>query len=220
MKKSLLGAVALGVGGSAVAGFGASAGRDLYKSVKKSTGFIVLLVAVAAAVSLPFIGMRNLLRGRAPGEGWKALGDILLVPAGIVIGIGVALFAGLIMGEEPMAVTLMSIIGAALVAGALGLLFGLISRPGAQRRYAIAVRNEEFLVSHGIRETGETEITHFDADGNTLRLMERTQNSIVFMVVGKRNKRAYITLANDGEMTDYTGVVALGASRDKETAAA
>lgn len=216
MKKSLLGAVALGAGGAAVAGFGASAGRDFYRSVKKSIGSLIVLVAIAGAIFLPFLGARNLFRGYAPGEWWKSIGDMLLVLTGIGLGIGVALLSGL-MGEELMAMSFVVITGASLVAGVVGSLVGLVQRPRTKRRYAIALRNEQFLASHGIHETGEIETTHFDADGNALRLMERTPNSIVFMAVGKRNKRAYIGLTKEGEMTDYTGVVPLGSARSMDT---
>lgn len=96
---------------------------------------------------------------------------------------------------------------------------GLVQRPRAKRRYAIALRNEEFLAFHGIHETGEVETTHFDADGNALRLMERTPNSIVFMAVGKHNRRAYIELTKEGEMIGYTGVGPLGSARNTGTAA-
>jgi len=218
MKKSLLGAVALGVGGAAVAGFGASAGRDFYRSVKKSIGGLFVLFAVAGAVFLPFLGMRNLFRGYAPGEWWKSIGDILLVPAGMGLGIGVAMFAGL-MGLELMTMSFVIILGGSTIAAVTGIFVGLVQRPRAKRRYAIALRNEEFLASHGIHETGEVETTHFDADGNALRLMERTPNSIVFMAVGKRNRRAYIELTKEGEMIGYTGVVPLGPARNTDTAA-
>jgi hypothetical protein len=219
MKKSLLGAIALGVGGSAVAGFGAAAGRDIWKGSKKASGFLILLIAIAASVSLPFLGLRNLMRGHAPGEGWKAIGDILMVPAGIAIGVGVSVFGGLMLGEEPFALAIITIVGSGFIAAVIGAIVGLWQRPSTQRRYVIAVANEAFLDGIGIRETGESEITHIDGDGNALRLIERTASSIVFMAVGKRNKRAYIGLSPQGEMLNYTGVVALGAAREMDTAA-
>lgn len=219
MKKSLLGAIALGVGGSAVAGFGAAAGRDIWKGTKKASGFLILLIAIAASVSLPFLGIRNLMRGHAPGEGWKSIGDILMVPAGMAIGVGVSVFSGLMLGEERFALAIITIVGSGIVAAVVGAIVGLGQRPSTQRRYSIAVANEAFLDGLGIRETGESEITHIDGEGNALRFMERTSNSIVFMAVGKRNKRAYIGLSPQGEMQNYTGVVALGAARDMDTAA-
>ncbi|KQZ92777.1 hypothetical protein ASD64_19200 [Mesorhizobium sp. Root157] len=219
MKKSLLGAIALGVGGSAVAGFGAAAGRDLWKGTKKATGTLILLTAIAASVSLPFLGMRNLIRGHAPGEGWKAIREALLVPLGIAIGVGVAIFSALMLGKEPFALAIITIVGSGLAAALIGAIVGLGQRPSTQRRYKIAMANEEFLDRLGIRETGEIEISHIDGQGNALRLIERTANSIVFMAVGKRNKRAYIGLSPQGEMQSYTGVVALGSSREMDTAA-
>lgn len=214
MKKSILGAVALGAGGAAVLGFGAAAGRDLWRGTKKASGGILLLIAIAAAVTLPFIGARNLFRGHAPGEGWKSVGDILLVPAGIAIGIIVSGFAGTMLGEQPFYLVIFAIVTASLAAAGIGIFVGLMQRPTMQKRFAIAAANEAFLNQVGIRETGESEISHIDAEGNGLRLMERTNDSIVFMAVGKRNKRAYIAITPDGAMRSYSGVVSLGNSRN------
>lgn len=110
MKKSLLGAVALGVGGAAVAGFGASAGRDFYRSVKKSIGGLFVLVAVAGAVFSPVPGDAQPIARIRSGEWWKSIGEILLVPAGMGLGIGVAMFAGL-MGLELMTMSFVIISG-------------------------------------------------------------------------------------------------------------
>lgn len=223
MKRSLLGAVALGLGGSVVAGFGASAGRDLWRGTKKNSAAVLLLLAVVAAFSMPFLGVRNFVRGHAPAEVGKYTRDIFLVTGGWAVGYLVAALLGSVVSspERPSTVaTFTSIgIGLAMMGSAAGFIVGAVQRPGTQRRYAIAVANEVFLDSNGFEETGESEITHFDGAGNALRLTDRTENSIVFIAVGKRNKRAYITLSPTGEMQNYTGVVSLGSSRQMDGAA-
>ncbi|WP_424982078.1 hypothetical protein [Maritalea sp. S77] len=45
-----------------------------------------------------------------------------------------------------------------------------------------------------------------DQEGNLLKLVEQTDDKIVFSVSGKRGYRAAIKLEN-GRMIDYTGVV-------------
>ncbi len=182
-----------------------------------------MLLAAAAAFSMPFLGVRNFVRGHAPDEGGKYVGDIFLVIGGVAVGIGIALFLGILLGGKD-AVSMFSsatvlTIGLAAMGGATGSIVGLFQRPGTQRRFAIAMANEAFLDSRGFVETGENEITHFDGEGNALRLTERTPTSIVFMAVGKRNKRAYIGLSPAGEMQNYSGVVNLGSARDMDSAA-
>lgn len=219
MKKSMLSALAVGVGGSAVAGFGLAAGRDAYHTIKRNRGTIVLIAALAAAISMPFIGMRNAMRGHAPGEAWKGIGYLLMVPAGFGISFGLAFLVGAMFGEEPQALTFLGLAGAGVAAAVIGAVVGVFQRPATKRRYEIIARNEIFLAEQGISETGEEEVTHYDGEGNALRALERTPNSIVFMAVGKRNKRSYITLSPEGEMIDYSGVVALGSARKMGAAA-
>ncbi|MFD2649273.1 hypothetical protein ACFSX5_15915 [Devosia albogilva] len=211
--------MALGVGAAAVAGFGASFGRDLYKSSKRAAGTLMLLGAFLASISLPYIGARNLARGRAPGEWWKLIIDVLIIPIGFAVAVALAFIAGVLFGDEGLGVSVLLLLAASAAATLTGLLVGLIQRPSTKRRHAIAARNEMFLSRQGIRETGQSEITHVDGEGNALRLIERSKDALVFMAVGKKNRRAYIELSSDGEMLGYTGVVPLGAYRSLGRAA-
>ncbi len=61
-KPSLLSVIATQAGKSAVFGFGASAGRDMWKSTKKNSDIIFLFVIFLAVITLPFLGGRNLTR--------------------------------------------------------------------------------------------------------------------------------------------------------------
>lgn len=46
MKKSILGALAFGAGGAAVAELGEAIGRDLWKNTKKASGLVLLPIAI------------------------------------------------------------------------------------------------------------------------------------------------------------------------------
>jgi hypothetical protein len=214
MKRSLLGAIALGAGSAAVSGFGHSVGRDLWKSTRNSSLVIIFLLILAGAVSLPFLGARNLVRGHAPGEWVRTLGDVLMIAAGAAVAFCLAVLATATLDEDTSRAIALLLLGGMALAILIGLMFGATQRGSSQRRYAIAARNERFLERFGITETGEREITHYDGEGNALRVAERTPDSIVLTAVGKRNKRAYIALTPDGEMIGYTGVVPIGESRN------
>jgi len=48
-----------------------------------------------------------------------------------------------------------------------------------------------------------------NSNNNKLRLLEENNDMLVFMAVGRRNRRAYINFDQDGRMIEYTGVVKL-----------
>ena len=89
----------------------------------------------------------------------------------------------------------------------LGFLIGILQRPSRKRQFVIEEENKIFLVQYGIRETGGKDVTHIDSNNSNLRLLEENNDMLVFMAVGRRGKRAYINLDQDGKMIEYTGVV-------------
>ena len=108
-----------------------------------------------------------------------------------------------------------------------GFLIGVLQRPGRKRQFAIdeenaillaqrkeeeraiAQENKTFLLQNEIQETGGEDVTHIDSNNNKLRLLEENNDMLVFMAVGRRNRRAYINFDQDGRMIEYTGVVKL-----------
>lgn len=204
-KRTLLAAIALGAGGAAVGGFGAAIGRDVWRATKKRSRVFIVLALVAGATVLPFIGGRNITRGYADHSAGPIIGGIFMVISGGALG----LLACIILYGYQLA-PLALLVGVAVIASTLvGLLHGAGQRPARMRMFAIAEQNERFLEELGFEEVDESEVTHFDGEGNPLRLMERTDDSIVFMAVGRRSRRAYIRLSPQGEMLGYTGVIAL-----------
>ena len=220
-KRSVLAYAAAGVGGAALAGFGLGIGRDAWRYTKKNYLGIVVLITLFASLSLPFLGARNLVRGYPRRSAVVAVkgfaGSLVLIVLGAAMAFGLSLDAFAILSDQPQAETgamaiAVSVVSTAAVV-ALGLIVGLFQRLGRLRRFTIAEANEEFLDELGFRETGEQDITHYDGEGNALRLLERAKDTMVFLAVGRRSKRAYIELDKNGLMTGYTGVIGINEPR-------
>lgn len=209
--RSSLSLVAASMGGAAVAGFGLAAGRDLYKGTKNSAGLLLLL---GAALVCPFIGGRELVRGHDRGF-WGTffltyIGSILLLLVSIAASSSIIFYFSLFSTTNNDAASIAGavILGTAitLLIALIGILVGLYQRPKRLKKFSIVRENESFLLKNGFQETNGTDITHYDLHGNGLRFLEAHPTKIVFMVVGRRGKRAFIDLDNDGKMIAYTGI--------------
>jgi hypothetical protein len=235
-RRPILRAVGLGVAGSAVAGYGLSIGRDAWKVTKKGAAPLFLLLLIASPLILPFPGGRNLVRSYAAPAArqfWGVLSSVLLIVAGASLSLSLALLLMLDDSRDSTSTSLISDpnilisdpnilisspnirlwLAATATAIGLGVIFGLAQRGSRRKRFNIAKKNDAFLEKMGFVETGEQEITHYDGEGNPLRLLDQSDDTITFLAVGKRNKRAYIRLT-DGEMTGYTSVMPIDASRE------
>lgn len=225
-KRTLLAYTAAGVGGAAIAGYGMGIGRDAWRYTKKNYLAILILISLFASLSLPYLGARNIVRGYPPRMAITAaarhIASLILVVLGAAMAFGLSIIAFSLLSEHPQPETATLAVIVALIttvpAVAFGLIVGLFQRPGRLRRFATAKVNEIFLKDIGFRETGEEEITHYDSEGNALRYMERSKDAIVFLAVGRRNRRAYIKLDKDGLMTGYTGVIGINEPRDYRAA--
>ncbi|NOV20310.1 hypothetical protein E5S70_30370 [Ensifer adhaerens] len=96
-------------------------------------------------------------------------------------------------------------IGTSATVFLVGILLGFFERPRRLRMLDIARENEIFLIANGFRDTGGTNVTHYDGKGNALRFIEKSGDRLIFLVAGKRGKRAVIQLAPDGLMIAYAG---------------
>lgn len=210
-RRSKLALVAAGSGGTAVAGFGPAFGRDIYKKTKKNVELIALLLAAAIC---PFVGGRGLVRGHDRGFlgtiFLTVLGSLLLIAAGLcaatLLMFGVLVLVTDGKRDSPF---LLALLGAFVVTAllvAIGIVVGLLQRPKRLKTIAVGKFNERFLEENGFRETDGDDITHYDDSGQALRFLEAHQNRLVFMAVGRRGKRAFIDLDQDGRMVGYSGV--------------
>ncbi len=193
---------------AAIAGFGLALGRDLYRVTKRVAALVLLLAAVFLWAILPFLSGRLLTRGR----GWAdyALGILLLPPGLLTCGVmAAALRSG--RGVDQFS-TSSDLAALSTLAGILyavfaiaGIFVGLRDRDLQEAALTVAEHNERFLAEHGIRETGGRDVTHFDGDGIALRFIEAHHDRLLFMVVGRRGRRASIHLDESGRMHRYAG---------------
>ena len=186
----------------------AAFGRDTYRSTKKN---LLVIAAIAAAAVLPFLGARRMVRGYRTGGGaiWGALSGTVL----LAIGLLPALVFGAIAASQgsggdafPALAFLFfgAISGISTLGGGIA---GLVGRGKRFRMFQVEDANLAFLEANGITASEGDDVHYFDAQGNALRVIEATQEAVILMPIGTRNKRAYITITKDGEMLEYSGVV-------------
>lgn len=136
-------------------------------------------------------------------EYWSFGKSMMLIFGGAVLGLLFArIFAGQVTFDE-----FLSVAGIVASSASAGMLSGHMEKPERLRTFAIAEHNERFLENLGFQELDGREVTHVDGQGNPLRLTEHNASRIVFMAVGRRNRRAYITLSPQGEMMNYSGII-------------
>jgi len=208
-----------GLGGAALAGFGLSFGRDVYHRSKKNIGVIFLFACLSGLLLCAYFAGRGLTRGHDRGFWGRIffthLGNYLLIIVSLVavetiLFLVMMLFAGK-MVEADLYYTLLPVLFYAavvvIIATLAGMVAGLLQRKKRLRAFIVAKENALFMRQNNIEETGGVDITHIDGVGNALRLLEVTPSRLVFMVVGRRGKRAYINLDQDGRMLAYSCIL-------------
>lgn len=190
--------------GSATAGFGASIGRDLYKSAKKNP----FIWAVIGALLLVF-GWRNAFLGYGRSGAYfvfvTVIGStIMILFGGVMLATFSHVFALSFLGNNAVLAGVISG-GSVLVSSVVGIFWGKSARAARIRTNEVAVLNYLFLDEHGFTESEFESDQMIDSEGHTLKVIEQTTDKIVFSVVGRRGLRAAIKLV-DGEMVSYTGV--------------
>lgn len=207
--------------GAAIAGSGLMFGRDVYKGGKKGAdsigGVLALILIVFGLFYLPYYAGNRMFRGYRRG---------IVDTLGLTIGLNAMILClsfGLCVAfddisskgfedKTPIEFSIKKNMGEAKFVAALfgiGALIGLCERIKRKRMFAVEDANEEFLKKNGIYETGVETAPYQDAHGNSLRLLDVGKTKLVFMAVGRRNKRAFIDLDKTGRMMKYTGPMQL-----------
>lgn len=182
-------------------------------SSKKNRGTVLFWLALVGALTLPFFGGRELVRGHdrgAVGTLFKTvMVSLLLIVIGFALACIILSFFAMQDKDQTRATAFVLMVSTASTASLalLGLIWGGFQRRRRLRTVATARANNEFLETHGFEETGGDDVTHFDPTGQALRLLEAHKDRLVFMAVGRRGKRAYIDLDRNGRMNNYSGVV-------------
>ncbi|MCK5684070.1 hypothetical protein KAJ27_08110 [bacterium] len=210
--------------GSTVAGVGFSFGRDIYRKIKNNVTLIIASLLLVGIIVLPFISASKSYR-------WYPMSKVkwflvVLLPwasAGIASLFLLSFLFSIFIpepknGEElysfwlfPISKTaLLSTIMIWFVAYLLGIFYALSKRSQLKKIFNVEEYNQHFLDKHGLQEIrGGKSYTHVDQNGNRLRLVNVGLDIIEFMVVGKRNKRVFINVDDQGKFADYSGVVTI-----------
>ena len=208
------------------------------KNSERGALFLVVLIVglILIAIVGPVMGTMRMVRGYRRGIFATIFSTVILNL--LIWGIGAFMLAIAVSVLDEEIESSISV-GMPLVGlTGFGFLIGVLQRPGRKRQFAIdeenaillaqrmeeeraiaaqrmeeehaiAQENETFLLQNGIQETGGEDVTHIDSNNNKLRLLEENNDMLVFMAVGRRNRRAYINFDQDGRMIEYTGVVKL-----------
>lgn len=189
---------------SATAGFGASFGRDLYRAAKKNP----VIMGIVGALLLAF-GWRNLFLGYGRSFAYflfvNLIGSIIMILVGsVILSASIAVGVTMFFTKETAPVTL-AVAGCLAFVSLVGILWGRKDRKARIRRQEIERLNLGFLVENGFEESEFESDQMRDSEGNTLKLIEQTDDRLVFSVVGRRGLRAAIKLV-DGQMISYSGV--------------
>ncbi len=168
---------------AAIWGAGGMFGRDAYKTVKREWLALLLL----AILLLPGWAGYDMARGH-PRRGWFG-GIFLTFLLNLILApIPTLLITALLSTPEHAGVG-----GAAATFSAIvfliGIIVGLIRRRGRLRRAAVEEANGRFFIEHGF-DYDQAEDLLIDRDGNKLRAKGLHDGELVYLVVGRRNKRA------------------------------
>ncbi len=186
---------------AATYGFGASFGRDLYKSAKNNP-----IVWAIIGILLLVFGWRNLYMGVGRGVAYKFfvsfLGSLIMIALGIsgFLIVGTAMDGGNGNGFMTIAIVLI------IICTIIGNLWGMADRKKRIQEIEIVQHNTTYMYELGLTDSDFDSDLLQDQEGNLLKLQEQTDDKIVFSVSGKRGLRAAIKL-KEGRMVDYTGIV-------------
>lgn len=189
---------------TATAGFGASFGRDLYKAAKKNP----IVFGIIGALMLAF-GWRNLFLGYGRSVAYfifvTIISSLLMILIGGALLGAAAVVCASIFAEHNTTALALTAVGALSSVSFLGIVWGRRDRRVRIRRLRVEANNIKFLRDSGFSESQFESDQMVDPSGHTLKLVEQTDNRLVFSVVGRRGLRAAIAM-QDGEMISYSGV--------------
>ena len=218
------------IAGSALSGFGLSFGRDVYRKTKENWPLLVLLVTF---VGVFFSGLWLFRNYRTvTGTIFKKFSALILFVVSVVglylLMMAAAPFFILVFG--PVVAALVNIVGAKFAGGTIlasfillvsiqvimfltGAFVGIRHRKKRRWAWEAEMHNKRFLVENGLQVISSDE--HFrlkDIQENlNYRFIEDLDitGSFEFILIGHRNKRAYIEYDETGKFTSWSGLTKL-----------
>ena len=201
---SIIYAIPETIAGSAVRGFGFAFGRDLYGAAKKRTRNILLLAVAVAVLFMNYISVLWVVRN------YQTTGQSILAKLGGLVAFGVSyalvyVVSTWVAQDSPELSILILVVQHVLILA--GIINGLRHRKRRRLVWEVEDHNAEFLELNGIEELDDE---HFrDTDGNRYRLEDVRQSEIELFAEGRRGKRAYIGIDDDGRFTSWSGLTSI-----------
>ena len=199
------------VAGSALAGFGLSFGRDVYKKTKEYWPVLLVLLLLAGVFFSALWLFRN-YRTTA-GALFKRIGALVVLVASSVGVFYVLMFLqGFVSGVNYLVPSTVAVYGILFL---MGMWTGIRHRRKRRTAWEAEEHNEAFLAHHGLEvvdvdDKGNLRLRD-NSDGGAYRLMENLDvaGELEFMALGRRNKRAYLRYDGNGRYTEWSGMVAI-----------
>ena len=207
------------IAGSALSGFGLSFGRDEYRKTKVNWPLLVLLVLFVGIFFSSLWKFRNYRT--ASGAIFKKFGALMLLVislAGAYLLIGlVASILGAMFGIElviyAFQMSMYSIVGIQIILFLSGAIVGISHRRKRRLAWEAEIHNERFLTEHGLQIVSSDE--HYRIkdiqDNLNYRFVEDLglTGLLEFMLIGHRNKRAYVEYDETGKFISWSGLTSL-----------
>lgn len=204
-------------GGSAIAAMGFSFGRDIYKGAKKKKndiiGAIILIFILAVAVVGTYSSGVWIARNYRDGieAFFTRLGSLISLSA---CGAGLFYIGSFLTGRDPTQITQWNLedytvtFSMPLLILIIGLSVGFSQRKRRTRVWEAEEANAEFMEKHGLisHEDGTVEDTNA---GQNFRIDYMGEKRITLFPLGRRGKRAYITINQNGKYHEYTGMTSM-----------
>ena len=192
------------IAGSAVRGFGFAFGRDIYSATKKRSQYIVLTAIAVAALLMNYVSVLWIVRNyqTASQSVLAKLGGLIAFAASYALVFVVSTWVG---EEVPVVATAIVAVQHGLILA--GLINGLRHRRKRRLVWEVEDHNEEFFLEHGIEELDEE---HYrDSEGNRYRLEYVRPSEIELFAEGRRGKRAYIGVDEEGRFITWSGLTSI-----------
>ena len=192
------------IAGSAVRGFGFAFGRDLYSATKKRSQNILLIGVAVAVLLMNYVSVLWVVRNYQTTQQsvFAKLGGLIAFGVSYVLVYIVATWIG--EDNAELSIVLLIVQHVLILAG---LVNGLRHRKKRRQVWEVEDHNAEFFEQHGIEELDDE---HFrDTEGNRYRLEDVRPGEIELFAEGRRGRRAYIGIDEDGRFTTWSGLTSI-----------
>ena len=195
----LVKAISSTVFGSAVAGFGFSLGKDVYKSAKGKNGGGAI-IAILAILSI----LGSYCGGLFVSRNYKSIFiSLLMTILGLIFTVISGGFLAIVLGTSLALPPIISF-GVPAFIFLIGFLVGFAQRKKRRFAWEAEKYNANFLTQNGFTEQDGFII---DRNGQKYRVENTTPNHIELFPIRRRGKRGYLRLDNTGKISNWSGMV-------------